>query len=304
MEKLGILIWLNTRYMDDGRLFLPPIRRGWRWSQGKVQFCKKWELEDWELGPEEVTRRVIAGTMGGVEEYLNFTTEVGEDFPGGWLPTLDTSLRVTPENKIQYKFYEKPEGAKSTVQMRSAMGENSKYQILSQEMIRRLLNTSEELEVEHKQEIVDKYAEKLHNSGYELDQIRKILLAGIKGYGAKRRRCEEEGRPLRRSAKESETARMRTKLIGKSTWFKKKGSKSLEHRKGKGGGSKKGAEPSAPSSTPSTVLFIEQTSNGELASKMRELLRRLEPTMGFNLKTVEKTGASLRSKFPLYNLWE
>ena len=47
-----------------------------------------------------------------------------------------------------YRFYEKPEGAKSTIQLRTAMGENSKNQILSQEMVRRLMNTSEGLQKE------------------------------------------------------------------------------------------------------------------------------------------------------------
>ena len=59
-----------------------------------------------------------------------------------------------------------------------------------------------------------------------------------------------------------------------------------------------------PTSTPSTGLFVEQTQDGRLTSKLRELLIRLEPTLGFSMKVVEKTGASLRSKFQLYNLWE
>ena len=60
----------------------------------------------------------------------------------------------------------------------------------------------------------------------------------------------------------------------------------------------------APPKPPSTVLFVEQTPNGELAARLRELLLRLEPTLGFTMKIVERTGASLRSQFPLYNLWE
>ena len=102
----------------------------------------------------------------------------------GWLPTLDVALKVTPENQIAYKFYEKPEGARSTIQFKSAMGENAKHQILSQEMVRRLLNTSQGAQEGVLEEITDKYAEKLHNSGYRLEQIRKIILAGVKGYAS------------------------------------------------------------------------------------------------------------------------
>ena len=171
----------------------------------KVQYCKRWELEDGKLSLVEVTRRIIAGTLGGVKSYLEFTTEVGEDFVDGWLPTLDTALRVDENNKIQYRFYEKPEGARSTLQ-----------QTLSQEMIRRLLNCSEDLPDEQIQRITDNYAAKLHNSGYNIEQIRKIILSGVKGFGAKKTRCSKDGRRLRRTAQESQGARSKTKLIGTS----------------------------------------------------------------------------------------
>ena len=142
LMKLAVQFVLNARYMDDGRLILPPIKKGWRWEDDKIQFCRRWEKEDDMLGAEERTRRIIAGTMGGIEEFLNFTTEVGGDFEDGLPPTLDVAIKVTPENQIAYNFYEKPEGARSTIQFKSAMGENAKHQILSQEMVRRLLNTS------------------------------------------------------------------------------------------------------------------------------------------------------------------
>ena len=57
LTRLNIKIWLNARYMDDGRLMLPPIKRGWRWEGEKVQFYKRWELEDSQLSLVEVTRR-------------------------------------------------------------------------------------------------------------------------------------------------------------------------------------------------------------------------------------------------------
>ena len=304
LVELGVEFWLNARYMDDGRIFLPPIKRGWRWEEGRIQYCKRWEEEDRELEPEEVTRRIIAGSMAGIESYLEFTTEVGGDFVDGWLPTLDAALKVTPENQVLYKFYEKPEGSKSTVHYKSAMGESTKHQILSQEMIRRLMNTSEGLPEEQLQEITDNYAVKLHNSGYNLEQIRRIILAGIKGYGAKKARCEKEGRSLRRTAGESQGARYKSKLLGKSTWFKKKSNQIKEHgssmKSGKGGRRVKVTKVPQPS----TVLFVEQTQDGELAARLREMFNRLEPILGFTVKTVEKTGSKLGSKFPLYNLWD
>ena len=94
LSQLKLTVWLNARYMDDGRTFLPPVRPGWRMEDGKLTYCKQWEVEDQWLTGAERTRRVIEATMNPVEDYLSFTTEIGEQFEGGWLPTLDTSIKV------------------------------------------------------------------------------------------------------------------------------------------------------------------------------------------------------------------
>ena len=49
-----------------------------------------------------------------VETYLKFTVESGEEFEGGWLPTLDTNLRVGGDRLVQFKFYEKSICSKKT----------------------------------------------------------------------------------------------------------------------------------------------------------------------------------------------
>ena len=77
---------------------------------------------------------------------------------------------------------------------KSAMGENIKSQILSQDLIRRLLNTSEDLSKEYREHVVDEYGKKILNSGYTREQAIRILVNGIKGYENKRRRRIKEGR--------------------------------------------------------------------------------------------------------------
>ena len=62
------------------------------------------------------------------------------------------------------------------------MGENQKVQILTADMMRRLANTADELEDEVYTNIVDKYAQKIINSGYGIGQTRRIIVGGIKGW--------------------------------------------------------------------------------------------------------------------------
>ena len=226
-----------------------------------------------------------------------------------WLPTLDTSIRVGLNNQIEFRFYEKPVCSKKTVQLKSAMAENPKQQILSNDLIRRLLNTSEELGAGAICKVVDQYAQDLLNSGFRKEQTRKILLNGIKGYEAKKKRRAAEGRSLRSTAQGSRGSRIKKKLLGKSNWYKnRKNTRSTQENKSNSAkGSRKCKDKKIPGEqTPpmKTVLFVEHTKNGELATKLRELTRRLAPTLGFSVKVVERAGATLKSLFPLGSLWE
>ena len=54
------------------------------------------------LSAEEITKRVILETMSNIENYLKFTIESPDDFQG-WLPTLNTSLRVNKDNVVQFQ---------------------------------------------------------------------------------------------------------------------------------------------------------------------------------------------------------
>ena len=102
------------------------------------------------------------------------------------------------------------------------MEENTKMKILSNDLVRRFLNSSEDLGRAEKARIVDMYAQKLLNSGYSLEKTREIIIRWIKGYESKVARCKKDKIPLRRTAGESSFLRSRKKLLGKSNWFKEK----------------------------------------------------------------------------------
>ena len=127
--------------------------------------------------------------MMGIRDYLSFTVESGEEFEGGWLPTLDVNLLVDKANTVQFKFYEKTTCSKKTVQIDSAMEEDSKIQTVSNDLVRRLCNTRETMGPEEQRRVVDGYRQKLVNSGYTIDQVRKILVNGIKGSEGRKTRC-------------------------------------------------------------------------------------------------------------------
>ena len=191
-------------------------------GKGGLRYCKKWELEDKELSPTEITRRVLHATMDDIEYFLNFTMETANDFPNGWLPTLDTELKVTKKNRVEYRAFEKPVSSNVGVQMLSAMDENSKMKTLANDLTRMLLNTSETLGMEEKVKVVDRYSQKMFNSGFGLEQVRRIVTNGIKGYERRLRENRVGVRRVHRTTEESSGDRGRKKLLERTEWFKKK----------------------------------------------------------------------------------
>ena len=114
-----------------------------------------------------------------------FKIEIGSDFPDGSLPTLDTRIWVAKGPRVEYRFYEKPMASNRVVTNKSAMGENGKMASLSQDLVRRMLATSESLGDQVRVNVVDEYGTKLRNSGYSLEKSRNIIIAGLKFYEKK-----------------------------------------------------------------------------------------------------------------------
>ena len=177
-------------------------------------------------------------------------------------------------------------------------------QSLSNDLIRRLLNCREGLPPSYRAKVIDEYGRKLRTSGYELEQTRRILLNGMKGYQTKSVRRMKEGGRIHRTAQESSKGRWKKKLIGKSTWFK--GSKNdnggrVDNMKG-GAEVKRGATSTKQLKT-RAVIFVEQSPGGELAKQVRVKMQEMEQMLGFKLRVVERTGRNLLTSFPQTRTW-
>ena len=88
-----------------------------------------------------------------------------------------------------------------SVMERSALSENSKNATLAQELVRRMMNTTEYLPQEERNKIIEKFITRLKRSGYNKDQIRNIVVSGLKGYETKMEKAKLNNEKLHRSAK-------------------------------------------------------------------------------------------------------
>ena len=74
--------------------------------------------------------------------------------------------------------------------------------------------------------VVDEYAAKLINSGYNLEYARKVIVGGLTGYERKlalsKKKDHPRWKPLHPGAKFNAGGRRRKKMLDKKNWFKKR----------------------------------------------------------------------------------
>jgi hypothetical protein len=332
MTENNIVVEDDGRFVDDARVFLYAVRPGWRWERSGLWYKKEWEEEDTLLSPTERTKRMIQASMQGLTKCLSFTVETCEDFSNGWLPTLDFQIRVTESNIIEYSFYEKPTAPNRCLQADTALNQNSLMRCLSNEVGMRLDSFSETVALRERVAALDRFSQKLLNSGHSLATVRKILVGGIKGYQRKVARCAAARTPIHRSSSMSAASRRTKKLLAKSNWFRSNkevaetGGEESSHpweeqpgvtgivrqparRQARVAQQKENSSIARPSPSTSqelrtsTVLFIEFSKGGSLQKCMRGVLDKLTPMLGFRVRVTERGGTTLGSLLSNKNLW-
>ena len=99
---------------------------------------------------------------------------------------------------------------------------SSKLSILSNDLVKRLLNTKEDIQQPRKDQIIDDYSLKLLRSGYSVNVTRTILISGLRSYNKKVTAAKESGQPLHCPAHTSLESRLRKKIFKKTSWLKGK----------------------------------------------------------------------------------
>ena len=74
--------------------------------------------------------------------------------------------------------------------------------------------------------MVDDYGQKLVNSGYGIDQVRRVIVGGLTGYERRvessKNKTSNKWRPLHEGARHNAGRRLTKKILGKGNWFKGK----------------------------------------------------------------------------------
>ena len=144
------------RYLDDWRGIMKALKAGWRWDRDQLRFRQAWREEDSKLSGVVRTSRELNKMMDSIYGNLKVEMEHAEQFEDRTLPTLDFRMFVQ-DNKVLYSFYQKPVANKCVIHKDSALGMNMKIASHTQNLIRRMKNTSEDVNMETRLAVINKY---------------------------------------------------------------------------------------------------------------------------------------------------
>ena len=214
---------------------------------------------------------------------------------------------------MMYSFFEKEMNSPFCILEKSALPDNTKISSLSQEVVRRMLHTSELVPQEERNQILEIFTSKLKLSGYRMDQVREIVKAGLKGYERKLQKAKNNGNSVHRDAKSTVGLRFKKKISAKMNWFKNKNKKEEPTRTGKDKGNnkkflgKKGDDRNEnckkQDKSPIGVLFVPKTPGAELAKRLRAAENELEKLTGERIKIVERAGMMVKRILHKSNPW-
>ena len=174
--KMGLVAQIFIRYIDDLRIYLAPIRKGWWWT-GRG-WCFDSSREDLRTA-EQRTKEELAKSLGDIFEFLNFTTESANDFTDNYLPTLDVKIKIKEGGEITFRHFYKPMINNLLLQNGTALSKNTVFSSLRQDLVRRLLNTCVSEGMDQRLAVIEEYIQLLVNSGHRFSFIKSICLQAI-----------------------------------------------------------------------------------------------------------------------------
>ena len=225
-----------------------------------------------EARHEEDSEEVIAAELKEIANNLVPGIEMEEDLPSRYpdkkLPILDMKVWLNESGQVKYQHYEKPVASKSVVSERSAHSASSKRAIHENELLRRMLNISRDLDWDtYFVPVLNDYMERMKKAGYSESYRKNVLVNALKTYDRKLTNADNGTVPLNRPPNYNKVGRRIQKKLKKKSWGTKDNT-------------------IAP-------IIVPSTPNSELVRRLRKVMDNSNSKYKFTI--VEKGGRTLQS---------
>jgi len=311
MKRSCLILLIFYRYVDDLRLCLRPLNKGWFWQKN-----------EWIYDPERpdhrdtVTRTIeeIHKSINSVWDFLEFTTESQIDFQDGTLPTLDFKTCIKRNGYVAYEFFSKPMSRNNVLTYGTALSRTCIFSSLRQDLVRRLSNTDLSLGPEVRLKLISQFIQLMVNSGHRFQFIKAVVLQALSKfvYMVERNALPSDNKkysPLHRPVTFDSVRRKLCKYTEHATWYSAQYKKDIYTNGWKRWITTKEqwrTRLQRPRSSKiikrskvenATVLFVPKTEGEKLLQVIQETEEKLSNATGWGTKIIEKPGIPLLRKF-------
>jgi hypothetical protein len=276
LSIVKIDVKMLSRYVDDLNQAMVALPLGSRLYGDTIEVSELGEIEDREAGLDrtQVTFNIAQQIGNKICKFIQLTVDTPGAHTSTYMPVLDLQVKtVLGGRRIAHKFYSKPVCTPYTILEKSAHSARTKFSTLTQECVRRLLNTNEYVSEIEKKEIMCEYNNRLRRSGYLGRYRQKVIEAAHKIYRKKCEVSESGGQPLYREKQWNREQRQIDKEMKRKHWY----------RNGKKGGDITHAP-----------LILDPTHDRELKKKIQEVCDKEAKLSGIRLKVLERGGPKIK----------
>ena len=247
LEHLNIKPFLDKRYADDINCGTKAISREYDYENGQLKLLSAQSEENEE--DDARTFRIIQKLGNEIHESIQLTIDVPSKNDDQKVPILDLKCWIQEihqgdqkKHAILHEHYIKDVSSKSVLHRESALSINSKRTILTQQCLQVLLNCSEHLDEERRNEHLSFFMARMQSSGYDHRFRLEVLKSALNAFEQKKDEDKSGRKKMYRERTWNRDERRKQKLQRKKNWF---GSSQVE-----------------------SVLFIPATPNSTLKRRM------------------------------------
>ena len=219
VEKCKLNLDIYTRFKDDTGILMDRIT-DYNIELEKILENDYVRFSDFPGNSEEYTARMMSNLANSVCKMINFTVDTPSMNEDGMMPILDVKVKIGPNNEVVHDFYEKPTKNQCVVLASSALSWTQKRSIHTQEMLRRLKNTSTILGPEIQNDHISKYLLKMKICGYKQKFRSEVLKSAKSAYNKILEKHRIEETPFYKNRKELDQIKSK-KIQTPQNWWQK-----------------------------------------------------------------------------------
>ena len=277
VKQAGIEMPLYERYVDDSNqtAAVPHIGSVYDTVQQKMVIKEEQRIQDEIIPEDERLSKVLLYIANNIMDCIKMEADMPSRNADKKMPILEMKVWMEEDGTLVYQHYEKQVSSKTVMHAQSAHSAGCKKSVHTQEILRRLLNSSHRLQwTSEVAPVITDYLARMKMAGYKENYRKDVLKHALSIYDKK---CEDHKngtRPIYRPKNWKKDERRRNKESKRYEWSTKGGY-------------------IAP-------IFVPSSPGGELAKEMRRVAQA-EATKEIRFKIVEMGGRTLKSELQRSN---